>query len=137
MSLRTSMAKRLSRSECAGVRAAARRAEADDPLCSAFWKFIKLDDPDTCILRFLRARKWDVGRGMAMLAGCMKWRLDNGIEDLALGGDEGNAKIEKFLEQQRSGKTYAFGAAKNECPCCYIHVRKHFTKGQPAESMQK
>lgn len=131
------MAKRLSRSECAGVRAAARRAEADDPLCSAFWKFIKLDDPDTCILRFLRARKWDVGRGMAMLAGCMKWRLDNGIEDLALGGDEGNAKIEKFLEQQRSGKTYAFGAAKNECPCCYIHVRKHFTKGQPAESMQK
>ncbi|CAO1613043.1 unnamed protein product [Jaminaea pallidilutea] len=108
-----------------------------EALKEAFWKFVKLDDPDTCLLRFLRARKWDVRRAVAMLAKCMLWRLDNGIEDLASHGDEGNASIEKFLDQQRSGKTYAFGASSGESPCCYIHVRKHFTKGQPQESMQK
>ncbi|KAE8238508.1 hypothetical protein A4X03_0g8845, partial [Tilletia caries] len=34
----------------------------------AFWEFTKLDHPDTTMLRFLRARKWDVDRALAMLA---------------------------------------------------------------------
>lgn len=99
---------------------------------------VKLDDPDTVLLRFLRARKWDVQKSIAMFAGCLKWRLDNKIEDLLVAGDEGNGvKIKKFLEQQKSGKTYAFGASVEEQPSFYVHVRKHFTKGQPAETMQK
>lgn len=73
-----------------------------------------------------------------MLAGCMKWRLDNDIEGLVEQGDIGNDKnIEKFIEQHTSGKTYAFGSSVEEHPVCYIHVRKHFTKGQPPETMQK
>lgn len=54
-----------------------------DALRDAFWRFVKLDDPDTGLLRFIRARKWDVGRAIAMFAGCMKWRLDNGVEDVS------------------------------------------------------
>lgn len=109
-----------------------------DALRDAFWKFCKLDDPDTCVLRFMRARKWDTDRAIAMLAGCMKWRLDNDIEGLVEQGDIGNDKnIEKFIEQHTSGKTYAFGSSVEEHPVCYIHVRKHFTKGQPPETMQK
>lgn len=105
---------------------------------TAFWKFIKLDDPDTVVLRFMRARKWDVKRALGMFAGCVKWRLDNKVEALLEAGDEGNAaEITKFLEQQESGKTYAFGASKIELPSFYIHVRKHFTKGQPPETMHK
>lgn len=56
-----------------------------------------------------------------MLAGCLKWRLDTGVEKLAEAGDLGNDKIEKFLDQQRSGKTYALGTAKyeqRECMTC-------------------
>jgi len=108
-----------------------------DALRETFWKFIKADNPDTDMLRFLRARKWDVSRATAMLAGCLKWRLDTGVEKLAEAGDIGNEKIEKFLDQQRSGKTYALGTAKNEQPICMVHVRKHFTFGQPGASMQK
>lgn len=109
-----------------------------DALRTTFWRFVKFDDPDTIMLRFLRARKWDVSRATAMLAGCLKWRLDNTVEQLAEQGDLGNGpKVEKFLDQQRSGKTYAMGAALNEQPICYIHVRKHLTFGQPGSSMQK
>lgn len=106
-------------------------------LRNTFWKFVKMDNPDTDVLRFLRARKWDVSRAFAMMAGCMKWRLDNAVEDLAEAGDLGNASIEKFLDQQRSGKTYAMGTTDNEQPICYIHVRKHLTWGQPGASMSK
>ena len=106
-------------------------------LRNTFWKFVKADNPDTDMLRFLRARKWDVGRAFAMMAGCMKWRLDNAVEELAEAGDLGNASIEKFLDQQRSGKTYALGTTDNEQPICYIHVKKHLTWGQPGASMSK
>ncbi|KAJ1030188.1 hypothetical protein NDA16_001099 [Ustilago loliicola] len=106
-------------------------------LRNTFWKFVKMDNPDTDVLRFLRARKWDVSRAFAMMAGCMKWRLDNNVEELAENGDLGNDKIEKFLEQQRSGKTYAMGTTDNEMPICYIHVKKHLTWGQPGASMSK
>ncbi|SPO21091.1 related to CSR1 - phosphatidylinositol transfer protein [Ustilago trichophora] len=106
-------------------------------LRNTFWKFVKMDNPDTDVLRFLRARKWDVSRAFAMMAGCMKWRLDNNVEELAENGDLGNASIEKFLDQQRSGKTYAMGTTDNEQPICYIHVKKHFTWGQPGASMSK
>lgn len=106
-------------------------------LRNTFWKFVKMDNPDTDVLRFLRARKWDVSRAFAMMAGCMKWRLDNNVEELAENGDLGNAGIEKFLDQQRSGKTYAMGTTDNEQPICYIHVKKHLTWGQPGQSMSK
>ncbi len=109
-----------------------------DSLKRALWEFIKLDNPDGIFLRFLRARKWDVSRAMGMFASCLKWRLDNDVEALVRGGDLGNGKsIEKFLDQQRSGKTYALGTAVNEQPICYIHVKKHMTFGQPGSSMQK
>jgi hypothetical protein len=108
-----------------------------EALRNSFWKFVKADDPDTIMLRFMRARKWDVSRAVAMLAGCLKWRLDNNVEELAEQGDLGNGpKIEKFIDQEQSGKAYALGTALNEQPICYIHVRKHFTSGQPGSSMQ-
>ncbi len=109
-----------------------------DSLRRALWEFVKFDNPDGIFLRFLRARKWDVTRAMGMFASCLKWRLDNDVEALVRGGDLGNGKeVEKFLDQQRSGKTYALGTAINEQPICYIHVKKHMTFGQPGTSMQK
>lgn len=34
------------------------------------------------------SKQWDVTRAIAMLASCMKWRLDNGVEKLAEEGGE-------------------------------------------------
>ncbi|KAE8226889.1 hypothetical protein CF319_g564 [Tilletia indica] len=101
------------------------------------WRFVAADHPDTGMLRFLRARKWDVDRALAMLAATMKWRLDTKVDDIAEAGDEGNQHIEKFLDQQNSGKVYAMASSKTLQPIVYIHVKKHFTRGQPSQSMQK
>lgn len=49
-----------------------------------------------------------------MLATCMKWRLDNEVEEIASKGDLGMKSVEKFLDQQRSGKTYSLGTTDNE-----------------------
>lgn len=37
-----------------------------------FWKFAKSEQPDQIMTRFLRARKWDVKRALAMMATCLK-----------------------------------------------------------------
>ncbi|CAD6979904.1 unnamed protein product [Tilletia controversa] len=108
-----------------------------DTVRDTTWRFVAFDHPDTGVLRFLRARKWDVDRALAMLAATIKWRLDTKVDEIAEGGDEKNHKIEKFLEQQDSGKIYAMANSKALQPIVYIHVKKHFTRGQPSDSMQK
>lgn len=102
------------------------------------WEFIKMDDPDSLFLRFLRARKWNVSDALVMAIDCIKWRLDYGVEALVRGGDLGNAEVyDKFLDQQRVAKTYAEGTSATQQPICYIHVAKHITSGQPPETMEK
>jgi hypothetical protein len=79
--------------------------------------------------------QWEVPRAMAMLATCLKWRLDSGVEELAEKGDEGNSKdIPKWYEQNSAAKIYLRGCNALEQPVCYVHLKKHFTNGQPSES---
>lgn len=43
-------------------------------LREAFWSMVKCDNPDGLLLRFLRARKWDVDKALAMMVATMNWR---------------------------------------------------------------
>lgn len=47
------------------------------------WDMAKMEDPDSLLCRFLRARKWNLPAAMGMFAGALKWRLDC---DLEVGG---------------------------------------------------
>jgi hypothetical protein len=67
-------------------------------LRDTFWSLCKQDHPDTTMLRFLRARKWDVDAATAMLASTLKWRLDTG--DLVAG----NSGIIKWEYRLKSGE---------------------------------
>lgn len=53
-----------------------------EALRDSWWNFVRGDNPDGNMLRFVRARKGDVGRGLAMMATCLKWRLDTDVETL-------------------------------------------------------
>ena len=43
-------------------------------LREAFWSMVKSDNPDALLLRFLRARKWDVEKALVMVVATMQWR---------------------------------------------------------------
>lgn len=44
------------------------------------WDMAKMEDPDSLLCRFLRARKWNLPAAMGMFAGALKWRLDCNLE---------------------------------------------------------
>lgn len=43
-------------------------------LQETFWSFVKYDNADALLLRFLRARKWDVEKALAMMVSTIQWR---------------------------------------------------------------
>lgn len=45
-------------------------------LRQAFWDMVKSDNPDGLLLRFLRARKWDVEKALVMMVATMQWRAN-------------------------------------------------------------
>jgi len=67
------------------------------------------DNPDSSMLRFLRARKWDVDRALAMLAAALKFRFEKDIEGIIHKGEDGLKDVPGFLNQFRRGISYIKG----------------------------
>lgn len=63
-----------------------------------------MDDPDSIMLRFLRARKWIPNAASAMLASCLKWRIEADVDKIVEKGEEGMSSVPGFIQQLRQGK---------------------------------
>lgn len=110
-----------------------------EELRSTFWSMVKADHPDALLLRFLRARKWDVQRALVMLVSTMRWRskeihVDDDIMQFGEGGALADSKGgdsfakkegEDFLAQVRKGKSFLHGADKEGRPLCLVRARLH------------
>jgi len=84
-----------------------------EQLRTALWNNVLGDNPDSLVLRFLRARKWHVGNGLLMLLKAFKWRQDESVEDVKVLGDiELDEKYPKFKNQLEMGKFYVHGTDK-------------------------
>lgn len=116
----------------------------------SLWGMIKMDHPDQLLLRFLRARKWDVQKALVMLVSAMKWRQDAKVDDdiMAVGEEhfaiqekEGDANAKQFaqdfLAQMRMGKSFAHGIDKEGRPINVIRVRLHKGGEQSQESLER
>jgi len=123
-----------------------------EELRRAFWSMVKHDHPDALLLRFLRARKWDVEKALVMMISTMHWRLDemHVDDDIVKNGelaalDEAksstDAKVKKnsedFLTQLRMGKSYLHGLDNDGRPMCFVRARLHRAGEQTEQSLER
>ncbi|KAI0874348.1 phosphatidylinositol transfer protein [Hypoxylon argillaceum] len=111
------------------------RAVTPGPLQQTWLAMLRHESPDALLLRFLRARKWDVAAAHAMLLAALAWRRGNG--DLFSRGEAWCAARERngteaekkeggeFLAQHRLGKVYLRGVDRRGRPVGYVHVAAH------------
>jgi CRAL/TRIO, N-terminal domain/CRAL/TRIO domain len=125
--------------------------QTPEELRTAFWTMVKCDHPDALLLRFLRARKWDVEKALIMLISTMRWRsaemlVDGDIIKRGDGGAQEDSKSsdnavkkegEDFLDQLRLGKSFLHGIDKEGRPLCIVRVRLHKPGEQTEKSMER
>ncbi|KXX82405.1 Phosphatidylinositol transfer protein CSR1 [Madurella mycetomatis] len=126
-------------------------SQSSDSIRDAIWSMVKHDHPDALVLRFLRARKWDVERALIMLVSTMNWRaqemkvdediMKNG-EAAALAAEKGSEGTTQklghdFLTQIRKGISYIHGTDKQGRPICFVNVRLHRQGEQAEESLER
>ena len=113
---------------------------------------LKHDHPDGMLLRFLRARKWDVPKAFAMMMDAIVWRVNEmHVDDEVMAKGElhalkqskntANVKEKKegedFLAQMRMGKSYVHGVDKIGRPIVTIRVRLHKPGAQSEETLER
>ncbi|KAL9013524.1 MAG: hypothetical protein Q9173_001783 [Seirophora scorigena] len=111
-----------------------------EKLRNAFWSMVKHDHPDGLLLRFLRARKWDVHNALVMLIATMNWRMkEQRVDDDIMKNGEGQAaanssssdaavkrEAEDFLAQLRLGKSFLHGTDREGRPMCFDYAPVKF-----------
>lgn len=112
---------------------------------------VKHDHPDALALRFLRARKWEVDKGIIMMFSAMDWRTSKSKvdSDIMYNGEAGGARDEKssdpntkvlghdFMRQLRMGKGFLHGTDKEGRPISYVRARLHKPFDGKNESLER
>jgi hypothetical protein len=89
-------------------------------------------DPDVTLLRFLRARKWNLTAALKMLFSTIEWRTSVGVFDLVRKGDA-------FIDERllTSGKSFFHCVDKHGRTVIYVVARKHDKNGPNFAENQK
>lgn len=126
-------------------------SQSPEAIRTAFWSMVKHDDPDGLLLRFLRARKWNVQSALIMLISTMHWRMQgmHVDDDIVRRGEGGaledsassNAPTKKegrdFLTQMRLGKSFLHGTDKEGRPITFVRVKLHKQGEQSEASLER
>lgn len=105
-----------------------------------FWNMLRTDTPDNLLLRFVRARKWDVDKSLAMFANTLHWRLkEANVDQILWDGDRipFENKEDGFILQMQLNKAYFRGVDKAGRPIVVIRPRLHNAKKQTPKDLEK
>ena len=106
----------------------------------AFWQTIRKDSPDRLIMRFIRARNYDLDKAMEMLAGTLAWRLnESDVDKIILGGERAAYEHHEmgFIKNIELQKAVITGKDKEGRPVVYIRSRLHHSGDQTLDEMKK
>ncbi|KAJ1512272.1 hypothetical protein HMI54_009862 [Coelomomyces lativittatus] len=86
--------------------------------------------PDAMLLRFLRARKFNLEKALIMLLNTLCWRLHYDVQKVLEEGEK-NLSSTHF-----NGRNYHFGFDKVGRPVSYIHAKHHVRGEQSVQQME-
>ncbi|OMJ08759.1 CRAL-TRIO domain-containing protein [Smittium culicis] len=104
----------------------------NDTLGAYIWQTFREDVPDTLVLRFLRARKWDVDKALDMILAAIKWRFANNIDEIIYYGESANDASLMF-----KGTSFIHGVDKLKHPIVWAPSAKHFQKDQSFSQVKR
>lgn len=105
-----------------------------------FWHMIRGDFPDGLLLRFIRARKWDLDKSMDMIAKTMEWRVNESKVDTIIYEGERAAYTngqEGFLRNLELQKAVICGRDRDGRPIVCVRPKLHRAKDQNLEEMKR
>ncbi|CCF59351.1 hypothetical protein KAFR_0G03190 [Kazachstania africana CBS 2517] len=111
-----------------------------DDTRDAFWDMIRADFPDNLLLRFIRARDWDVDKAMKMIAFTMDWRVNESkADEIIYGGERAawTANEPGFIKNLELKKAVICGVDKEGRPIVYVRPKLHHSDDQTLEEMKK
>ena len=126
-------------------------SQSPEDLRKAFWTMVKHDHPDGLLLRFLRARKWDVEKALVMMISTMHWRSQEmHVDDNVMWNGEAyelknttssdpalRKEGKDFVAQMRLGKSFLHGCDIEGRPMCLVRVRLHKQGEQSEASLER
>lgn len=126
-------------------------SQSPEAIRTAFWSMVKHDDPDGLLLRFLRARKWNIQNALVMLISTMHWRMQGmhvdddivrkgeggALEDSASSTTQTKKEAQDFLTQMRLGKSFLHGTDKEGRPITVVRVKLHKQGEQSEASLER
>lgn len=107
----------------------------------SFWSFLRTDSPDNLLLRFIRARKFNLEASLKMIFNTLYWRIKvKDVDEFFLAGE-----LEPFLEDPDSGfirqfkkpKSVIQGIDKLGRPIVVVRPNFHFSNDQTQEEMER
>ncbi|KAJ1776624.1 phosphatidylinositol transfer protein csr1 [Coemansia sp. RSA 2523] len=105
---------------------------SDETLGSALWAVVREDHPDVLLLRFLRARKWDVDKAFKMAVAAIKWRVHERVEEIIWYGDTHNDASLMW-----KGVSYAHGKDRLGQPIVWSGSCLHHQKDQSYPQLKR
>ena len=91
-----------------------------------------VENPDSVLLRWLRARKWQVPAAVQHMMDTLRWRHEWGLRKLIANGEK-----DLIPEEVAVGKMYSIGKDKKNRPVTYVHSREHIKGQYPLEATEK